>query len=65
MKKYGLQLRVPPANKSSKPPPARPPPPAFGFGEDDEDDVEREIHRQASKNKAMQKVLFYTYLLRR
>ncbi|XP_074557664.1 uncharacterized protein LOC141813603 [Curcuma longa] len=56
MKKYGLQLRVPPANKTSKPPPARPPPPAFGFGDDDEDDVEREISRQASKNKALQKI---------
>lgn len=53
MKKYGLQLRVPPSQ--SKKPATRPPlrPPA-GFREedDDENDVEREILRQASKNKS-------------
>ncbi|URE32288.1 coiled-coil domain-containing protein 55 [Musa troglodytarum] len=57
MKKYGLQLRVPPAQKTSKPAPPRPPPPAFAFGGgDDEDDIEREISRQASKNKSLQKI---------
>nr|XP_018685615.1 PREDICTED: nuclear speckle splicing regulatory protein 1-like [Musa acuminata subsp. malaccensis]XP_018685616.1 PREDICTED: nuclear speckle splicing regulatory protein 1-like [Musa acuminata subsp. malaccensis] len=57
MKKYGLQLRFPPAQKTSKPAPPRPPPPAFAFGGgDDEDDVEREISRQASKNKSLQKI---------
>ncbi|WOL11868.1 hypothetical protein Cni_G20632 [Canna indica] len=55
MKKYGLQLRVPPPPKTSKPLPPRPPP-AFAFGGDDEDDVEREISRQATKNKALQKI---------
>ncbi|OAY63781.1 Nuclear speckle splicing regulatory protein 1 [Ananas comosus] len=55
-KKYGLQLRIP--KSQSKPTASRPPapPPAFAFGGDDEDDVEREISRQASKNKALQKV---------
>ncbi|URD78313.1 coiled-coil domain-containing protein 55 [Musa troglodytarum] len=57
MKKYGLQLRVPPAQKSSKPTLSRPPPPAFAFGgADDEDDIEKEISRHASKNKALQKI---------
>lgn len=60
MKKYGLQLRIPPSQqqkqKASKPPVA--PPPAFAFkdDDDDEDDVEREISRQAAKNRALQKV---------
>ncbi|XP_073013468.1 uncharacterized protein [Typha latifolia] len=56
MKKYGLQLRIPPSQ--SKPAAARPPPPppAFAFGGDDDDDVEKEISRQASKNKALKKV---------
>ncbi|KAH7680735.1 coiled-coil domain-containing protein 55 [Dioscorea alata] len=52
MSKYGLQLRQP-----KKPPaPARQPlrPPAFAA--DDDDDVEQEISRQASKNKALQKI---------
>ncbi|CAL9126334.1 unnamed protein product [Musa textilis] len=57
MKKYGLQLRVPPAQKSSKPTLSRPRPPAFAFGgADDEDDIEKEISRHASKNKAFQKI---------
>ncbi|RRT82984.1 hypothetical protein B296_00018832 [Ensete ventricosum] len=53
MKKYGLQLRVPPAQKSSKPPLSRPPPPAFAFGgrDDDEDDIEKEISQEAAKLK--------------
>ncbi|CAD5165849.1 unnamed protein product [Musa acuminata subsp. malaccensis] len=57
MKKYGLRLRFPPVQKTSKPAPPRPPPPAFAFGGgDDEDDIEREISRQASKNKSLQKI---------
>ncbi|KAL4360883.1 hypothetical protein GQ457_04G017780 [Hibiscus cannabinus] len=55
MKKYGLQLRVPPSQQ--KKPATRPPlPPPRGFQEDDDDDVEREISRQASKNKALKDV---------
>ncbi|XWS73851.1 hypothetical protein CRYUN_Cryun02cG0164700 [Craigia yunnanensis] len=55
MKKYGLQLRVPPSQQ--KRPATRPPlPPPLGFRDDDEDDVEREISRQASKNKSLKDV---------
>lgn len=55
MKKYGLQLRVPPAQQRKLP--ARPPlPKPLGFQDEDEDDVEREIIRQASKNKALKEV---------
>lgn len=51
MKKYGLQLRVPPSQQKKLP--TRPPVPTpLGFQGDDEDDVEREIARQATKNKA-------------
>ncbi|XP_065017802.1 uncharacterized protein LOC135644259 [Musa acuminata AAA Group] len=57
MKKYGLQLRFPPTQKTSKPAPPHPPPPPFAFGGgDDEDDIEREISRQASNNKSLQKI---------
>lgn len=58
MKKYGLQLRIPPGQQkaaAAAKPPLRPPP-AFGGEDDDDDDVEREISRQASKNKALQKI---------
>ncbi|KAL9171498.1 hypothetical protein ABFS82_04G212800 [Erythranthe guttata] len=50
MKKYGLQLRVQPQQKKQ---PTKPPIPApLGFNdEDDDDNVEREIMRQAYKNK--------------
>ncbi|XP_065017823.1 uncharacterized protein LOC135644284 [Musa acuminata AAA Group] len=42
--------------KTSKPTPPRPPPHAFTFGDgDNEDDIKREISRQASKNKSLQK----------
>ncbi|GMI89029.1 hypothetical protein like AT2G27285 [Hibiscus trionum] len=55
MKKYGLQLRAPPSQQ--KKPATRPPlPPPRGFQEDEDDDVEREISRQASKNKALKDV---------
>ncbi|KAH6793661.1 hypothetical protein C2S52_004138 [Perilla frutescens var. hirtella] len=49
MSKYGLQLRV----KRQQKPPARPPAPkVLGFNDDDDDDnVERDILRQAYKNK--------------
>ncbi|KAK9289330.1 hypothetical protein L1049_008665 [Liquidambar formosana] len=56
MKKYGLQLRVQ-QSQQKKPPPTRPPLPiALGFHDDDDDDVEREISRQASKNKALKDI---------
>ncbi|KAL3618495.1 hypothetical protein CASFOL_037577 [Castilleja foliolosa] len=50
MKKYGLQLRVQPQQKKQA---ARPPlPTPLGFSNDDDDDnVERDILRQAYKNK--------------
>lgn len=47
--KYGLQLRTPIQPKKPTRPP-RPPPP--GFQDDEEDDVEGEIARQASKKKS-------------
>ncbi|KAB1228331.1 Nuclear speckle splicing regulatory protein 1 [Morella rubra] len=52
---YGLNLRLSAPQKkqqSSKPP--RPPP--FGFNDDDDDDVERDISRQASKNKSLKDI---------
>ncbi|XP_052202998.1 uncharacterized protein LOC127808473 [Diospyros lotus] len=55
MKKYGLQLRVPPTQQKKQP--TRPPlPTPLGFHDEDEDDVEREISRQASKNKALKEI---------
>ncbi|XP_010557438.1 PREDICTED: nuclear speckle splicing regulatory protein 1-like [Tarenaya hassleriana] len=55
MKKYGLQLRVPPSQK--KQPATRPPlPTAPIFRDDDDDDVEKEIIRQGSKNKALKEI---------
>ncbi|CAL9234488.1 unnamed protein product [Arabidopsis halleri] len=53
--KYGLQIRASSQKKqSSSRPPLRP---ASIFGEDDEDnDVEKEISRQASKTKALKKI---------
>ncbi|XP_023520694.1 nuclear speckle splicing regulatory protein 1-like [Cucurbita pepo subsp. pepo] len=54
MSKYGLQLRVKPSQQKQ---PTRPPLPApLGFQDDDDDDVEREISRQASKNKALKDI---------
>ncbi|GAB4824635.1 hypothetical protein Ancab_007507 [Ancistrocladus abbreviatus] len=54
-KKYGLQLRVPPSQQKKQP--TRPPlPKAPGFSNDDEDDVEKEISRQASKNKSLKDI---------
>ncbi|XP_077241341.1 uncharacterized protein LOC143881894 [Tasmannia lanceolata] len=60
MKKYGLQLRVPPSSQQQqkKPTITRPPlPPPLGFGDnDEEDDVENEIARQASKKRALKEI---------
>ncbi|WOG84423.1 hypothetical protein DCAR_0103606 [Daucus carota subsp. sativus] len=50
MSKYGLQIRVKPSS-AARPPVARPPPSAF-LHDDDDGDVERDISRQASKNKS-------------
>ncbi|XP_058109051.1 uncharacterized protein LOC131252330 [Magnolia sinica] len=54
MKKYGLQLRAPPAQQKKQPQQTRPPPAAFL--DDDDDDVEREIARHATKNKALKDI---------
>ncbi|KAL7247165.1 hypothetical protein ACSBR2_002141 [Camellia fascicularis] len=55
MKKYGLQLRV--QTSQQKKQPARPPlPPPLGSRDEDEDDVKKEISRQASKNKALKDI---------
>ncbi|GJX78043.1 nuclear speckle splicing regulatory protein 1-like protein [Tanacetum coccineum] len=52
--KYGLNLRGPSQQKKQ---PARPPlPSALGFGDDDEDDVERDISRQAGNKKSLKEV---------
>ncbi|KAJ1436362.1 hypothetical protein SESBI_04394 [Sesbania bispinosa] len=53
MSKYGLNLR--PAKQKKQPPrPSLATP--FGFNDDDENDVEREIALQASKNKTLKEV---------
>ncbi|KAJ3675509.1 hypothetical protein LUZ60_004551 [Juncus effusus] len=54
MKKYGLNLRIP-KSQPSKPAGSRPPP-ASVFGAEDDDDVEKEISRQASKTSSLRKV---------
>lgn len=53
---YGLNLRLS-AQQKKKQQPAKPPrPPPFGFNDEDEDDVERDISRQASKNKSLKDI---------
>lgn len=52
MSKYGLNLRKPQQKQPARPPLTTP----FGFSNDDDDDVEKEIARQASKNKALKDV---------
>ncbi|CAI0374310.1 unnamed protein product [Linum tenue] len=55
MSKYGLNLRVPKSQQNKRPP--RPPPPkVLGFGDDEDEDVEKEILRQASKNKSLKDI---------
>jgi coiled-coil domain-containing protein 55 len=49
---FGLNLRLSAQKKKQEPP--RPPP--FGFNDEDDDDVERDISRQASKNKSLKDV---------
>ncbi|PON50908.1 hypothetical protein PanWU01x14_220400 [Parasponia andersonii] len=52
MSRYGLNLR--PQQKKQ---PTRPPlPTALGFGDDDDNDVEKDISRQASKNKSLKDI---------
>ncbi|KDP35472.1 hypothetical protein JCGZ_10865 [Jatropha curcas] len=55
MQKYGLQLRVQPQQNKKLP---RPPlPVSLGFrNDDDEDNVEKEITRQATKNKSLKDI---------
>ncbi|KAK4261888.1 hypothetical protein QN277_004824 [Acacia crassicarpa] len=52
MSKYGLNLRHPQKKQPVRAPLATP----FGFSNDDENDVEKEIARQASKNKALKEI---------
>ncbi|WVY93520.1 hypothetical protein V8G54_032608 [Vigna mungo] len=53
MSKYGLNLRPPKAKKQAPRPSLATP---FGFNDDDDNDVEREIALQASKNKRLKEV---------
>ncbi|XP_021775153.1 nuclear speckle splicing regulatory protein 1-like [Chenopodium quinoa] len=53
--KYGLQIRVPKSQQKQQQ--ARPlPPKPLAFNDDDDDDVEKEISRQAFKNKSLKDV---------
>ncbi|XP_028766963.1 nuclear speckle splicing regulatory protein 1 [Neltuma alba] len=52
MSKYGLNLRHAQKKQPVRSPLATP----FGFSNDDENDVEKEIARQASKNKALKEI---------
>lgn len=54
MQKYGLQLRVQPQQTRKPPRPPRPAP--AGFRDDDDDHVEKEISRQATKNKSLKDI---------
>lgn len=56
MSKYGLQLRVQPSQQKKKQPTRPPLRPPIGFRDDDDDDVEREISRQAMKNKSLKDI---------
>ncbi|PKA49365.1 hypothetical protein AXF42_Ash014267 [Apostasia shenzhenica] len=57
MKKYGLQLRLPPnqQKQTTSKPPLRPVASIFG-NDDDEDDVSKEISRQAAKSRVLQMI---------
>ncbi|XP_062105536.1 uncharacterized protein LOC133817143 [Humulus lupulus] len=52
MSRYGLNLRP----QQKKLPPRPPRPNVLGFGDDDDNDVEKEISRQASKNKSLKDI---------
>lgn len=57
MKKYGLQIRGPPAVASAKKPlPLAKKPSIFNEDDDEEDTVEQAIARQAAKNRALKEV---------
>ncbi|KAF5747716.1 nuclear speckle splicing regulatory protein 1-like [Tripterygium wilfordii] len=56
MKGYGLQLRVKPSQQQKKQPGRPPLPTPLGFRDDDDDNVESEISRQASKNKSLKEI---------
>jgi len=61
-KKYGLQLRVPKSQQKQQQ--VRPPiPKPAGFNDDDDNDVEQEISRQAAKNKSLKDVLSLSFSL--
>ena len=54
---YGLNLRLPSQQKKKQQQSSKPPrPPAFGFNDGDDDDVESDISRQASKNKSLKDI---------
>ena len=53
---YGLKLRLPSQQKKNQQQSLKPPhPPAFRFNDND-DDVESDISRQASKNKSLKDI---------
>lgn len=52
MSKYGLNLRPQQKKQPTRPPLRRP----VGFGDDDDNDVEREISRHANKNKSLRDI---------
>ncbi|XP_059429937.1 uncharacterized protein LOC132163606 [Corylus avellana] len=53
---YGLNLRLSAQKKKQQQPSKPPRPPPFGFNDEDEDDVEGDISRQASKNKSLKDI---------
>jgi coiled-coil domain-containing protein 55 len=59
---YGLNLRLSGQKKKQQQPSKPPRPPPFGFNDEDEDDVERDISRQASKNKSLKDVSQYPFV---
>lgn len=56
-KKYGLQIRAPKSQQKQQFRAALLPKPS-AFNDEDDDDVEREISRQAAKNKSLKEVSF-------
>ena len=55
MSKYGLNLRPQQKKQTTRPPL----PTTLCFGDNDDNDVEKEISRQASKNKSLKDVSIY------
>ncbi|KAF5744906.1 nuclear speckle splicing regulatory protein 1-like [Tripterygium wilfordii] len=56
MKGYGLQLRAKPSHQQKKQSGRPPLPTPLGFRDDDDDNIESEISRQASKNKSLKDI---------